>query len=129
MSGVLARTGLHLNPRSAACVIARRVLYGVEPDGFGVPALVDRHRRVCLACQAATVRQRRLLRELAALRHELEPLPYDMTTVLEHPHSVTHPGPARRVWGNRAGAAVASVAAIGVLVLAGRRIRWLVGSR
>lgn len=132
MSGVLAGTGLHLNPRSAACGLARRMLHGVEPGGLPVPSLLDRHRSACLACQAASVRQRRILRELAALRHELEPLPHDMTAVLENPHMVTLPGPARRGWGSRGGAAVASVAsvaAIGILVLAGRRMRWLTGSR
>ena len=132
MRDVLVRTGLHLNPKSAACGMARRMLHGVEPGVSRVPALLDRHRRVCLACQAASVRQRRIMRELAELRHQLEPLPHDMTTVLEHPHTVAVPGPVRRVRGSRVGAAVASVAsvaAIGILVLAGRRMRWLAGSR
>lgn len=132
MNGVLARTGLQLKPRSAACGMARRMLYGVEPGAFGVPALLDRHRRVCLVCQAASVRQRRLARELAALRHELEPLPHDMTTVLEHPHRIALRGPVRRLQRDRLGpavASVASVAAIGVLVVAGRRMRGLAGSR
>ena len=132
MNGVLARTGRQLKPRSAACGMARRMLYGVEPGGFGVPALLDHHRRACLVCQAASVRRRRLARELAALRHQLEPLPHDMTAVLEHPDSMAFPGPVRRLRGSRLGAgvaSVASVAAIGVLVLAGRRMRGIAGSR
>ena len=132
MNRAIARAGLHLTPRSAACGVARRMPFGVEPGWFGVAALLARHRRACLACQAASVRRRRILRQLAALRCQLEPLPYDLTAVLELSPRATTPDPERRLRGSRvatAVASVASVAAVGVVVLAGRRMRWPAGSR
>lgn len=134
MTSVLAGTKLGRAPRSAVCGVMRLMLYGVESGAIVAPTLLERHRNACLVCQASAVRQRRLLRGLASLRQQLEPLPYEMTVVLGHPLSVTTRSlsAARKACTRSVAAATASVAsvvAIGVVVLAGRRMRSLAGSR
>lgn len=127
MSRLVARAGLERVPRITACGLTRLVLHGAESGGIDLPAVLERHRGGCLSCQAATARQRKLLDELAALRAQVEPAPYDMTTALEYPAEVVagHPSAQPRSPRRRTTTAVASalsIAAIGVVVLA-RRIR------
>ncbi|MDE0289006.1 MAG: hypothetical protein OXJ36_06985 [bacterium] len=129
MSQPLARTATDRLPRGAACGMTRLVLYGVESGAITIPQSLERHRRACLLCQAATVRQRHVMRGLASLRQEVEPLPYDMTSVLDQPTiHVADDGSARTPGARRrplvaAVASAASVAAIGLVVVAGRRLR------
>ncbi len=109
--------------------MTRLVLYGVESGTITLPQPLERHRSECLLCQAATVRQRQVMRGLASLRQEFEPLPYDMTSVLDQPTiQVTDDDPADMPADRRrplvaAIASAASVAAIGLVVVAGRRLR------
>lgn len=116
-------------PRWAACRINRRMLYEAEPSRASRPGVLDRHRRECLACQAAAVQQRRLLKELGSLRSRIEPAPYDMAAVFYHPVAVPQeeqPAPAPyavRPALRAAVASAASLAALGAVVAAGRWIR------
>ena len=108
--------------------MTRLVLYGVESGAVGIPAVLARHRRGCLVCQAATVRQRQLIKGLASLRDAIEPIPYDMTVVLDQPMAVIperldQARDTRRRSVRAAVASAASLAAVGVVVLAGRWIR------
>ena len=128
MTRFLARAGFDRVPRGAACGMTRLVLYGAESGAVGIPAVLARHRRGCLVCQVATVRQRQLIKGLASLRHEFEPIPYDMTVALDQPMAIVPDGlvasrGARRRSVRAAVASAASLAAIGVVVMAGRRIR------
>ncbi len=131
MNGVRAMIGIPRTPRSAACGMARYLLYGVESGVFNGPVSLERHRAGCLVCQAASVRRRKIMRELASLRYRLEPLPYDIAAGLEETPGMAIPGtPDHRWWNNRPGVvttSVVSVAAISALVFAGRRIRSLAG--
>lgn len=132
MSQLLARTGIDRLPRGAACGMTRLVLYGVESGTLGIPQVLERHRGACLLCQAATVRQRHVIRALASLRQEFEPLPYDMTPVVYRPVQVASDDPAGTITGRRrpvvaAVASAASLAAIGAVVIAGRRLRSQTG--
>ena len=132
MSQLLARTGIDRLPRGAACGMTRMVLYGVESGALGIPRVLERHRGACLLCQAATVRQRHVIRGLASLRQEFEPLPYDMTSVLDQPVQVTSDDPADTISARHrsvvaAVASAASIAAIGLVVVAGRRLRSQAG--
>ncbi|MCY3540029.1 MAG: hypothetical protein OXH10_09280 [bacterium] len=112
--------------RFAACGLTRLVLHGAESGGIELPGWLERHRAACLTCQVATVRKRKMLAELAALRTQVEPAPYDLSAVLDHPLEVEEdlpekgrkPTPARTT----AVASALSVAAIGVIVMA-RRLR------
>lgn len=126
MSRLVNRAGLDRVSRVATCGLTRLVLHGAESGGIELPPVMERHRRGCLSCQAATARQRRMLAELGALRTEVEPVPYDMTAGLEYPVEVDadHPSAQRRS-SRRTTTAVASavsIAAIGVVVMA-RRMR------
>ena len=128
MTRFLSRAGIDRVPRGAACGMTRLMLYGVESGAVEIPAVLAHHRRGCLVCQAVTVRQRQIIKALSSLRHELEPLPYDMTAVLDHPVAITPDGltavrDTRRRSVRAAVASAASVAAIGVVVMAGRRMR------
>ena len=129
MSQPLAKTATDRLPRGAACRMTRLVLYGVESGTITLPQPLERHRSECLLCQAATVRQRQVMRGLASLRQEFEPLPYDMASVLDQPTiQVTDDDPADKPADRRrplvaAIASAASVAAIGLVVVAGRRLR------
>ena len=128
MSQLLARTRIDRLPRGAACGMTRLVLYGVESGTHGIPRALERHRGACLLCQAATVRQRHVMRALALLRQDFEPLPYDMTTVLDQPVQVGSDDPIGTITGRSrsvvtAVASAASLAAIGAVVVAGRRFR------
>ena len=128
MTRFLARAGFDRVPRGAACGMTRLVLYGAESGAVGIPAVLARHRRGCLVCQAATVRQRQLIMGLASLRYELEPIPYDMTVALDQPVEIVPDGlvaarDARCRSVRAAVASAASLAAIGVVVMAGRWIR------
>ncbi len=131
MNGVRAMIGIPRTPRGAACGMARYLLYGVESGVLNGPLSMERHRAGCLVCQAASVRQRRIMRELASLRYRLEPLPHDIAAGLEEVRAMVIPGPPdRRWWSNRlrvVTTSVVSVAAISALVFAGRRMRSLVG--
>lgn len=132
MSNLLARTGMDRLPRGAACGMTRMVLYGVESGTLGIPSVLRRHRGACLFCQAATVRQRHVMRGLASLRHEFEPLPSDLTSILDQPMEVASEDHADAVSSKRrsvvtAVASAASIAAIGLVVVAGRRIRSQAG--
>ncbi len=125
-----ARTGFATLPRWAACRMTRRMLYEVESGDVGMPTVLDRHRRECLACQAASVHQRHLIRGLASLRGLLEPIPYDMAAVFDHPAPVaserygrTRPLRPASAPVRAAVASAASLAALGVVVAAGRWIR------
>lgn len=127
MSRLAARAGLDRVPRIATCGLTRLVLHGAESGGIDLPPVLERHRRGCLSCQAATARQRRMLAELGAMRNQVEPVPYDMTAGLEYPVEVDadHPEAQRRSINRRTTTTVASavsVAAIGAVVLA-RRMR------
>ena len=115
-------------PRGAACGMTRLVLYGVESGSLGIPKPLERHRGACLLCQAATVRQRNVISALTSLRHEFEPLPYDLTAVLDQPMPVVSDDAGDTVTARRrpvvtAVASAASIAAIGLVVVAGRRLR------
>lgn len=113
-------------PRWAACRINRRMLYEAEPGRASRPGVLDRHRRECLACQAAAVQQRRLLRELESMRSRIEPAPYDMAAVFYRPVAVSREEqPVRAPFTVRPAlrAAAASLAALGAVVAAGRWIR------
>ena len=117
-------------PRWAACRINRRMLYEAESGRAPRPGVLDRHRREGLACQAAAVQQRRLLRELRSLRSRLEPAPYDMAAVFYHPVAVSQEEQkaARAPFAVRSArraavASAASLAALGAVVAAGRWIR------
>lgn len=128
MSNLVARTGIDRLPRGAACGMTRLVLYGVESGGIGIPQALERHRGRCLLCQAATVRQRNVIRALASLRPEYEPLPYDLTAVLDQPMQVASDDPSDPITNKgrpvvAAVASAASIAAIGLVVVAGRRLR------
>ena len=132
MSHLLARTGVVRLPRGAACGVTRLVLYGVESGSVGIPHVLERHRGSCLLCQAATVRQRQVIRGLASLRQEIEPLPYDMTPVLDQPVQMASDDPEGTIPTKRrsvvaAVASAASIAAIGLVVVAGRRLRSQAG--
>lgn len=123
----MTRAGLDSVPRVATCGLTRLVLHGAESGGIDLPPVMERHRRGCLSCQAATARQRRILAELGELRTQIEPVPYDMTAGLEYPVEVDadHPSELCRSTKRRTTAAVASavsIAAIGVVVLV-RRMR------
>lgn len=125
MSRLVSRAGLDRVPRIATCGLTRLVLHGAESGGIDLPPVMERHRRGCLPCQAATARQRRMLAELGALRAEVEPVPYDMTAGLEYPveAGADHPSTQRRsIRTTTAVASAVSIAAIGVVVLA-RRMR------
>ena len=126
MSRLVNRAGLDRVPRIATCGLTRLVLHGAESGGIDLPPVMERHRRGCLSCQAATARQRRVLAELGALRAQVEPVPYDMTAGLEYPaEGGDHPSAQRSSTSRRTATAVASavsIAAIGVVVLA-RRMR------
>ena len=127
MSRLVSRAGLDRVPRTATCGLTRLVLHGAESGGIDLPPVMERHRRGCLSCQAATARQRRMLAELGALRTEVEPVPYDMTAGLEYPveAGADHASTQRRSTNRRTTTAVASavsIAAIGVVVLV-RRMR------
>ena len=116
-------------PRRAACRINRRMVYEVESGRAPPPGALDRHRRECLACQAAAVYQRKLLKDLRSLRSRVEQTPYDMSAVFYHPVAVSreeqpgggpfavHPGVRAAV------ASAASLAALGAVVAAGRWMR------
>lgn len=132
MSQLLARTGIDRIPRGAACRMTRLTLYGVESGTLGIPPVLERHRDACLLCQAATARQRHVLRGLASLRQEFEPVPYDMTAVLDQPVPVISDDPDAAISSRRrpvlaAVASAASIAAIGLVVVAGRRLRSQAG--
>ena len=132
MSNLVARTGMDRLPRGAACGVTRLVLYGVESGSLGIPPALERHRGACLLCQAATVRQRKVIRALASLRQEYEPLPYDLSAVLDQPMEVASEDPGDTVIARRrpavtAIASAASVAAIGLVIVAGRRLRSQTG--
>ncbi len=131
MTGVIARIGFPRTPRSAACGITRHLAYGVESGELSAPTVLGRHRGGCLVCQATAARQRRILRELASMRNRLEPLPYDLAVGPDELRGLAISGAAeRRRWSNRAGMtakSIVSIAAIGAVVIAGRRIRSLVG--
>ena len=112
--------------QATACGLTRLVLHGAESGGIELPGWLERHRGTCLTCQVATVRKRKMLAELAALRTQVEPVPYDLAAVLDYPVEVDGdppdkgriPAPARTT----AVASAISVAAIGVIVMA-RRLR------
>lgn len=128
MSQLLARTGIDRLPRGAVCRMTRLALYGVESGTLAIPPVLERHRDACLLCQAATVRQRHVMRGLASLRQEYEPVPYDMTSVLDQPVQVASDDPAdasspRRRPVVAVVASAASIAAVGLVVVAGRRLR------
>ncbi len=116
-------------PRWIACRLNRRMVYEVESGQAAAPGALDRHRRECLACQAAAVHQRRLLRDLGSLRRRLERTPYDMSAVFYHPAAVSpeeQPGGGPFTVRPRVRAAVASaasLAALGAMVAAGRWMR------
>lgn len=115
-------------PRWAACRINRRMVYEIESGRAAAPGMLDRHRRECLACQAAAVHQRKLLRGLGSLRNRLELTPYDMSAVFYHPVAVSQeeqPGGsfAVRPRVRAAVASAASLAALGAMVAAGRWMR------
>ena len=127
MSRLVNRAGLDRVPRIATCGLTRLVLHGAESGGIDLPPVMERHRRGCLSCQAATARQRRMLTELGAMRTQVEPAPYDMTAGLEYPAEVggEQPSEQRSSTSRRTATAVASavsIAAIGVVVVA-RRMR------
>ena len=112
--------------------MTRLVLYGAESGTLGIPQVLERHRGACLLCQAATIRQRHVIKGLASLRQDFEPLPYDMTPVLDQPMQVASDDPAGTITARRrpvvaAVASAASIAAIGLVVVAGRRIRSQAG--
>ena len=122
---VFTKAGIDVMPRGAACGVTRLVLYGAESGAVEMPTVLDRHRTGCLVCQAATVRQRQLIKDLGSLRDEIEPLPYDLAGALDQPMVVAsapldQDRDARR---RSLRTAVASAAAIGAVVLAGRWIR------
>ena len=128
MSNLVAKTGVDRLPRGAACGMTRLVLYGVESGNLGIPQALERHRGSCLVCQAATVRQRNVIRGLASLRQEYEPLPYDMTAVLDRTMRIVSDDPGETITARRrpvvtAVASAASIAAIGLVIVAGRRLR------
>jgi len=115
-------------PRRLACRLNRRMVYEVESGQAAPPGALDRHRRECLACQAAAVHQRKLLRDLGSLRSRLERTPYDMSAVFYHPVAVPQEeqrgGPfAVRPRVRAAVASAASLAALGAMVAAGRWMR------
>ena len=127
MSRLVARSGLDRVPRTTACGLTRLVLHGAESGGIDLPTVLERHRSGCLSCQAATARRRKVLQELASLRTEVEPAPYDLAAALDYPVEVVaeHPAGRRRSPYRRPTTAVASavsIAAIGVVVLV-RRMR------
>ena len=134
MTRFLPHAGIDRVPREAACGVTRLVLYGVESGVIDIPAMLERHRRGCLVCQAATVRQRQVIKGLASMRRHFEPLPHDMTVVLDQPvtmvpESLTKARDTRRRSVRAAVASVASLAAIGVVVMAGRRLKSAAGSQ
>ncbi len=128
MSPTMARNMFDRLPRGAACWMTRSILYDVESGAHGLPLALESHRQACLLCQVATVRQRQIMSGLRSLREEHEPLPYDMTPVLDHPTGILSDRPVETPASRRvpvaaaAVASVATVAAIG-LVLVGRRLR------
>ena len=130
MSRFLVKTGINRVPRGAACGMMRRALYGVESGVIGIPDVLDRHRGACLSCQASTVWQRQVIKGLTSLRQDWEPLPHDMATVLEKPLEAVLDAPAEATAKRpfkRAAVASASIVAIALVVLAGRRLRSQVG--
>ncbi len=134
MTRFLPHAGIDRVPREAACGVTRLVLYGVESGVIGIPPMLARHRRGCLVCQAATVRQRQVIKGLASMRRHFEPLPYDMTVVLDQPMTILPESPTmahdtRRRSVRAAVASAASLAAIGVVVIAGRWIKSAAGSQ
>lgn len=116
-------------PRWAACRMNRRMVYEVESGRASAPGMLDRHRRECLACQAAAVHQRKLLRDLGSLRSRLEQIPYDLSAVFYHPVAVSQEEqPVGGAFAVRPGvrtavASAASLAALGAVVAAGRWMR------
>ena len=119
--------GLAIAQRAVICSVARRLLYMSEAKSRLLPGGLARHQASCLVCQAETVRQRNLLRGLADLRDVTHPMPGDLSNDWA-------PSPTASDWvgltprrtgrmSRRAIASAASIAAIGVVVVAGRRIR------
>lgn len=116
-------------PRAVACSAVRQLLYSVESGGRSMPDALERHRASCLSCQTETIRQRQVLRGLVDLSEIIELMPYDVSSELD-PGFTSVVGEdgiddllGRRRPSRAAIASAASLAAIGAVVIAGRRIR------
>ena len=118
-------------PRAAACSFVQHMLYSVESGARAMPSSLERHRSSCLACQTETVRQRQVLRGLADLGATTEVMPGDLSADLDSsfatmPAGQHHVDPFdRRRLSRTTIASAASLAAIGAVVIAGRRVRSL----
>jgi hypothetical protein len=89
--------------------------------------MLIRHRLGCLSCQAETIRQRQVLRGFSDISEVTESSPRDLTsdwvTIEQDSFEGAAPVDRRRRRSRVAIASAASIAAIGVVVVAGRRIR------
>ncbi len=105
--------------RRVACTAVRQLLYAAETGTMAMPVRLERHRQECLACQAEAVRQRRIVRALADLEHELEQAPRDLSGALvpDDATAVERSGTARAPRTARTAlAGAASLAALGIAV-------------
>ncbi len=110
--------------RSVLCGLTRTIISGTGSSGVARPAILERHSASCLSCQAASVRQHRMLRDLAALRNELQNAPYDMSAALSRPMPVERNSRVLRPRpGMKTVAAGASMAVVGAVILTRRMLR------
>lgn len=125
-----ARLSHRRGPRRVVCSVAHQIRYSAESTGWAIPTGLARHQASCLHCQADASRHRLLMRGLTELRAAIETMPYDLAAAFERDEASmrrTRPHRAISDDGRRASraaiASAASLAAIGVAVVARRRLR------
>ena len=124
----VVNASLRRAPRRVACSVVQSLLYASASEGWNIPTGLGRHQATCLNCQAETVRQKLVLRGLGEMAHVVEQMPYDLAEALHEGGLVAsdsldaYPNTPRRA-SRTAIASAASIAAIGAVVIAGRRLR------
>ena len=125
-----ARLSYRRGPRRVACSVVHQIRYSAESVGWAIPAGLARHQASCLHCQADAGRHRLIMRGLTELRAVIETMPYDLAEVFERGElSMRRTRPHRSIYDDgrytsrAAIASAASLAAIGVAVVARRRLR------
>lgn len=114
--------------RKAACALAHQLRYPADSGGWSLPMSIRRHVLSCLTCQADVIRHKQIMKGLAGMSEITEAMPYDLAEALESGKvAIAGIGPvdelALRRRPSRTAIASASIAAIGVAVVAGRRFR------
>ena len=116
---------VRMSSRRVACVVMQQARYSVEKGTWSMPQALDRHQHGCLTCQADAARHRLVMRGLTEMSGVTEPSPTDLSAPFEAGPIVagTVPEWEERRRRTKAAIASASVAAIGIAVVAGRRLR------